>query len=166
MRTGRALTIVYALLAFESQPFAAEPARWQRLQNDPGCEVWNKGPQPQETVTWSGPCADGKTTGHGVLVWRFHKDGAWQSSHYEGDMQAGKPHGHGIYVWPNGDRYDGDWRDGDRQGRGVYVWADGTRYEGPFVDGRMQGVGTCTDPSGRSRRCEWSDGAFVGLLGE
>jgi hypothetical protein len=162
MRIVQASALALALLLAPASGSAAdEAARWQPLENDPGCVVWNKGPQPQETVTWTGPCTDGKTHGPGVLVWRFRKNGAWTSSRYEGEMEAGKPHGHGAYAWPDGDRYEGDWRHGDRHGHGVYEWAGGDRYAGPFVGGKMHGIGTCAFSSGQSGACEWSHGELV-----
>ncbi|MDP2755165.1 MAG: hypothetical protein Q8P40_12360 [Nitrospirota bacterium] len=45
---------------------AAEP-NW--ITTDKGCKVWNPFPKPNESVTWSGECVDGKAHGYGVLQW-------------------------------------------------------------------------------------------------
>jgi hypothetical protein len=70
-----ALAVVAVLLGWATAG-AAKECSWQRLDNAPDCPVWNKGRQPQETATWTGPCVDGRTEGRGVLVWRFRKGGA------------------------------------------------------------------------------------------
>ena len=38
-----------------------------------GCQVWNPNPQLEETVAWSGSCANGRAEGHGTVHWL--KDG-------------------------------------------------------------------------------------------
>lgn len=45
---------------------AAEP-NW--ITTDKGCKVWNPNPQPNESVTWSGECINGKAHGNGILIW-------------------------------------------------------------------------------------------------
>ncbi len=34
-----------------------------------GCQVWNPNPQLEESVAWSGSCANGRAEGHGVAQW-------------------------------------------------------------------------------------------------
>ena len=34
-----------------------------------GCQVWNPNPQLEETVAWSGSCANGRAEGHGTVRW-------------------------------------------------------------------------------------------------
>ena len=51
------------------------PACWMETANQPGCHVWNPNPAADETVTWSGPCVDGKASGRGEVVWRFRENG-------------------------------------------------------------------------------------------
>lgn len=38
-----------------------------------GCKVWNPDPQPNESISWSGDCVDGKAHGNGIL--RFYENG-------------------------------------------------------------------------------------------
>jgi hypothetical protein len=63
-----ALFISLSLLAHIAK--AAEP-NW--ITTDKGCKVWNPYPKPNESVTWSGKCIDGKAHGYGVLQW--YRDG-------------------------------------------------------------------------------------------
>ena len=41
----------------------ADEARWQPTEIDNGCLVRDALPQPDEKVTWSGACIDGKASG-------------------------------------------------------------------------------------------------------
>ncbi len=67
----RVLGFVLALLAWmlAAQVALAEEGSWQRLDNNPGCAVWNPYPLGQETATWSGACGNGKAQG-GPLISR------------------------------------------------------------------------------------------------
>ena len=56
----------------------AEEGRWQQLENNPSCSVWNDNPQSNITVTWSGACVDGKAQGRGTQVWRSLNEGEWR----------------------------------------------------------------------------------------
>ncbi len=78
----RVLGVVLALLAWTlaAQVVSAdEHSSWQRLENNPGCVVWNPHPHEQETVTWSGACANGRAQGRGTVVWRNVEDGEWKT---------------------------------------------------------------------------------------
>ena len=103
----------------------AEEGRWQQLENNSSCSVWNANPNPSETVTWSGACANGKAQGRGTQVWRYLDDEEWKEQIYTGEMKDGKEHGRGIFVYASGNRYEGDFKDGNFDGRGVYVTASG-----------------------------------------
>ena len=107
-----------------------------------GCRIWNPAPQPNETITWSGPCPGGIATGRGVLQW--YEDGK-PRNRYDGAVRDGKYDGWGVAVYTNGGRYEGDFVDGKLTGRGSYAWANGDRYEGDFVDGKLHGRGTLRD---------------------
>lgn len=47
----------------------AEASEGNWIITDKGCKVWNPSPQPNESVTWSGECVDGKAHGNGILQW-------------------------------------------------------------------------------------------------
>ncbi len=103
---------------------------WIVAENQP-CQLRNPYPVPDETVTWTGPCVDGKASGQGRFVWR-HSDGV---DTYEGSMRDGAPHGHGTYTQGfNGFRYEGEWRDFKRHGQVIL-----------------------TLPDGEAQTCEWRD---------
>lgn len=154
---------------------------WIIAENQP-CQLYNPEPEPGETVTWSGGCVDGKTSGVGWLVWRYGKgelvyDGVMRAgkydgygsasspsgSHYEGEWRNGERHGRGRYTSPNGEHYEGAFREGTRTGRGTYTWPNGARYEGEFRDGKQHGSGVWTGPDGSLYDGEWRDGKKHGF---
>ena len=133
--------IVLVLALTLPAPVLAEDGRWQKLENNPACVVWNGNPHEQETVTWSGACANGKAQGRGTEVWRYFEDGEWKESKYEGGMKDGKKHGPGVYVWASGNRYEGDYKDDKLHGRGTYHFANGDECEGDWREGKLLGTG-------------------------
>ncbi len=135
---GLAVLLTWTLAA---QVALAEEGRWQALENNPACVVWNGDPLEQETVTWSGACANGKAQGRGTEVWRYFEDGEWKESKYEGGMKDGKKHGPGVYVWASGNRYEGDYKDDKLHGRGTYHFANGDECDGKWREGRLLGTG-------------------------
>lgn len=38
-----------------------------------GCKIWNSNPIPNESISWSGECVNGKAHGNGILIW--YEDG-------------------------------------------------------------------------------------------
>jgi hypothetical protein len=131
---------------------ALAEGRWQQVENQANCTVWNANPHPNETVTWTGACVNGKAEGRGREVRRNLKDGEWKESSYTGMMRDGKRHGRGVYVWANGDRYEGAYRDGKKHGRGIWVGANGDRYEGDWKDGKWRARGGLVSPN--ANECE------------
>jgi hypothetical protein len=79
-----------------------QPPRWQSLENDPGCAVWNGYPQASETARWDGRCAEGKAEGEGVLTWRYREGDGWEEARYAGGMLGGRKHGYGVFTWADG----------------------------------------------------------------
>ena len=159
--------LVAALVAWGSAAQADEHGRWQQLENNPSCVVWNGNPQSNETVTWSGACVNGKARGRGAQVWRYLEDEDWKESKYTGEMKDGKRTGRGVYVWASGDRYEGEYRDGKQHGRGVLVfgpnskWA-GDRYEGDWKDGKRTGRGVYVKANGDRYDGDWKNNKFHG----
>ncbi|TFG54869.1 MAG: hypothetical protein E4H30_08290, partial [Methanomassiliicoccus sp.] len=49
--------------------------RWIDIQNNSGCAVWIEEPADGQTVTWTGPCVDGRAQGSGVLTSTFRHGG-------------------------------------------------------------------------------------------
>ena len=139
---------------------AATKSQWTKVENQ-DCSVWNPQPAARETATWSGACADGKSTGSGKLVWRYFRQGRYLEGSYEGGSRDGKSHGQGVSTSADGDRYEGEWRDGSFHGRGIFVDAGG-RYEGEFRDDKQNGQGTLIWADGSRYEGEYRDGSFHG----
>ena len=78
---------------------------WITTTNKP-CKVWNPEPQPNESVTWSGPCKDGFASGRGILLWT---ENGKPDAAFDGEYANGKRNGHGVLVTANGNRIVGEW---------------------------------------------------------
>jgi hypothetical protein len=139
----------------EAARVAAQPKEW--LPDSKGCKIWNPNPHPNETITWSGGCANGLAEGEGVLVW--FKDGK-QESEDKGTFKAGRLEGPGVTTTTGGYRYEGDFQAGKFHGRGISTYANGTRYEGDFSNGLPNGQGTLTMPNGKSYSGNWTNGCL------
>lgn len=149
---------------------ASRPPSWLEAQST--CEVRNlyAGKQWRRakttTVTWTGPCVDGRADGRGVLEW--FRDGV-RTVHYEGDMSRGRMTGQGKLTergivhrglfesgefkdgtadYPDGRRYEGKWYKGGWT-KGVLTGPDRRRMEGRWYEARMTGIGTAEGPEGR-----------------
>ena len=96
------LFVTYQAMAQRDNP---APPDWITATNKP-CKVWNPEPQPNESVTWSGPCKDGFASGQGVLLWT---ENGKPDVVYEGEYANGKRNGHGILITPDGKRVEGAW---------------------------------------------------------
>ena len=113
-------------------------ACWMELDSRQGCYVWNEYLAENETVTWSGTCADGLAEGSGEIVWVWGSDR--ENSHTgTGQMQQGKEHGQWVIRYASGNVFEGPYVDGKRHGQWVVRLADGGVQEGPYVDGKRHG---------------------------
>lgn len=124
------------------------------------CFVWNQLPQPQEIVTWSGDCKNGKASGQGRLVWRYQYYGDPIEDVFEGWMSGGNPNGKGSYIFAFGDRYDGEFLDGKYDGQGVYADNEGSVYTGAFKDDLPQGLGRLVNWDGNVYEGVWNRGCL------
>ncbi|MGB5685814.1 MAG: hypothetical protein WBM35_08385 [Candidatus Electrothrix sp.] len=131
------------------------------------CEVWDPTPTPNQSLTWSGECENGKANSEGIAKW--HKGNKVVSSiqgvmkegrclgeclaivssgkgkfKYIGQLKDNDLHGKGILTWPDGNEYSGDWIEGKRHGSGKFVWKNGTQYIGDWRDDKSTGKGTYT----------------------
>jgi hypothetical protein len=121
-----------------------------------GCQVWNPNPQLEETVAWSGSCANGRAEGHGTVHWL--KDDR-PSETDEGEWREGRQVGTGIQSWSSG-RYEGELSDGEPNGHGVLTLQK-LRYEGAFHNGKPNGAGSLTAGS-ETVQGTWKDGCLQG----
>lgn len=159
-------TVLLALVTLMLSPLQvqAEQANglWRDVENRPGCKVWAKAPKEEETVTWTGECANGRPQGFGTLTWKYWENGAWRKSEYVGDMLAGKMYGKGQKTYHDGSRYEGDWVDDMANGEGTLILANGTRHEGTFVMHNVEGHGKRIYPDGSFYSGNWSGNAMNG----
>ena len=145
-----------------------------------GCRIWNRFPQPHETVNWGGGCKGHLAEGQGVIQWftdgklgsngfveyhagKLNGHGVYTRANgdrYDGEWRDGKKNGYGVFTGANGDRYDGEWRDGNQNGHGVYTWANGESYDGEWRDGKANGTGIYTKPDGTTYNGNWTNGCF------
>ena len=130
-----------------------------------GCRVWNPHPQPNETIRWSGACANGYAQGRGAAQW-FRNALPFESD--EGEWREGRQTGFGTQVWPTG-RYEGEIADGEPHGQGVLTFrapastalsaTAGRNGAGALANGSDVYGGTWTDgcfrdyETSRVRRC-------------
>ena len=138
---------------------ATEP-RW--VQTDTGCSVWNRFPQARETVTWTGDCIDGVTSGEGTLTWTSVLRGEPQVETYTGQRRDGRENGNGRYLGSDGSRYSGEWRDGLKHGHGIYIAPEGHAYVGEYRDGLRHGRGSYVRTEGSRYAGEWRNGVQEG----
>ncbi len=155
------VTAIAAIAILWPLPVSTEEARWRQTMNQ-DCLVWDALPQPDETVTWSGPCVGGKASGYGTEVFRYRDEGVWKEERYVGDMQAGRPTGRGTLTYDNGDRYEGSFVDAKRVGHATYTYVNGDRYEGDFRSDKRTGRGTFIYHSGGRYEGDFVNGDFQG----
>ena len=99
-------TILFVTSEAVAQKENPTPPDWITTTNKP-CKVWNPEPQPNESVTWSGPCKDGFASGQGILKWT---ENGKPDVEFDGEYAEGKRNGHGVLITPDGNRIEGDWR--------------------------------------------------------
>jgi hypothetical protein len=97
--------IVFATVQAKAQTDHPSAPGWIMTTNKP-CKVWNPEPQPNESVTWSGPCKDGLASGKGILFWTENGN---PDVEFDGAYANGKRNGHGVMISPDGTRIEGEW---------------------------------------------------------
>jgi len=73
-------------------PVKTEVTHWVSTPGD--CLIYSPNPIPNETVSWSGACVEGKASGPGELTWYLHGEA---TGVYAGEFSEGKPQGRGNY---------------------------------------------------------------------
>ncbi len=121
-----------------------------------GCRLWDPNPQLEESVTWSGACANGRAEGRGTAQWS--KDGA-PSETDEGEWRDGRQINQGKQTWTTGS-YEGQLAEGEPNGHGVLT-VQKLRYEGDFRNGKPNGLGTLTAGT-QTAQGTWKDGCLQG----
>lgn len=154
------LPLVLALLFLVLSPCARsadDDVEW--IADKRGCKVANPMPREGESITWSGPCADGYADGDGVLQWYYNGQA---DDRYEGRLDKGWAEGQGVLNKADGGKYDGHWKHSVQNGMGRYEAPDGSVYDGEWKDGKPNGSGQFRTPDGRMFMGQWKDGVFEG----
>ena len=151
---------VFALFVVAPAAFADAPPAFV---GEPSCLVAKPILNPDETVTWKGPCKDGYAAGPGVLQ-KFRPGLLVNSAvaRYEVTMAQGRIIGEGTLKEANGDTYIGTFKDGQRGGNGYTAYANGNKHEGGYQNDLANGPGIMIE-NGRDRyEGGWKDGKFDG----
>jgi hypothetical protein len=152
--TASCLAAVLLAAAVTTAPVAAYAGEW--VADTLGCQIWNPNPQLEESVTWSGSCANGRAQGPGIVQW-LKGNAAVETD--KGEWRDGRQANNGIQTWSGG-RYEGDLADGEPNGHGVLTLQK-LRYEGEFRGGKPNGSGTLT-AGAETVRGTWKDGCLQG----
>ncbi len=148
-----AATTLFAFVVIAAAP--AHAGAWVADGNS-GCQVWDPNPQLEESVKWSGSCANGRAEGPGTTQWS-KADVAFETD--EGEWHDGRQVKVGKQSWSGG-RYEGELADGEPNGNGKLT-VQKLRYEGEFRNGKPNGVGTLTAGS-QTVSGFWKDGCLQG----
>ncbi len=76
---------------------SARAGEW--IADKSGCHVWDPNPQLDESVTWSGSCANGRAQGSGTVQW---SKGGMPIETDEGEWRDGRQAGKGTKSWSSG----------------------------------------------------------------
>jgi MORN repeat len=133
--------------------FEAKAGEWLTDAKS-GCRVWDPNPQLEESMLWSGSCAEGLAEGRGTARW-IKGSAAIETD--EGEWRDGRQAGKGTQDWLTG-RYEGDIVDGLPNGQGVLTLQK-LRYEGQFRDGKPNGTGRLIQGN-ESLQGTWKDGCL------
>ena len=140
-------------------------ACWMELANQAGCYLWNPNLQVDETVTWTGECAEGLAQGTGTPKWVF--DSGKKTQENTGHLEDGRRHGQWVIRFANGDVWEGPFVEGRMHGDWVVRWPSGSGEEGPYVEGKRHGDWVSRWPSGNVHEEEfYVDGDIVGSTAE
>ncbi|HUJ10955.1 MAG TPA: hypothetical protein VL171_13105 [Verrucomicrobiae bacterium] len=152
LRGARAATLVACPLLAAQNAYAG--AWFADAQS--GCQVWDPNPQFDETVAWSGTCANGHAEGLGTVQWSKRNT---LIEIDKGEWRDGRQAGKGIQTWSTGS-YEGELSNGEPNGQGVLTLQK-LRYEGEFRDGKPNGAGSLTEGS-ETVHGIWKDGCLQG----
>ena len=133
---------------------------WMEVTGKPDCHVWNHNLQPDEIVTWTGKCTEGKAHGKGTTRWVY--DGGKQALVATGSLKDGKVHGQWVLRWPDGIVEEGSYVDWKRQGRWVIRHANGDVEEGPYVNGKKHGRWVIRKANGEVEHLTFENGERSG----
>ena len=151
------LLLLLISLACCAAPAAAQDKGGWIADPKTGCQIRNPLPIPDESVSWSGECKDGKASGLGQLLWYAQgklfltldgvmEDGQCRRScavttetgnKYLGEMMDNRPHGSGVMTYADGTKYSGGWAGGKKHGKGTFIAKDGSSQEETWEHGKQ-----------------------------
>jgi len=146
---------IFCLIACSHAAHAAE--HWIADQKT-GCQIRNPLPLPNESVSWSGGCKDGKASGPGRLRW--YADGKLFLT-LDGVMEDGQCRQQCAISTKGGNRYVGELLDNRPHGKGVMSYADGAKYSGGWAGGKKHGKGISAAKDGSSQEELWEHGRKI-----
>jgi len=141
---------------------ALAEGRWQQIENNPKCSLWNRAPVATDSVFWTGPCIDGIADGYGTRYWRWKENGEWREEFFTGTMSNGKLEGIGTYRSSMGALFTGNLKHGKKHGKGQYLWASGSKFVGEYSNNKRNGKGLFTWKNGSSYNGHYKDGVYEG----
>jgi hypothetical protein len=173
--------VVALVLSCSSVAIAGE---WIADKNS-NCQAWISLPDPAISMSWSGPCSQGKANGQGTLQWykngkpfyRYegeYKDGKMNgkgilvssenSSHFEGEFKDDWPfNGKGLFIATNiSYSLEGEFKDGHFSGHCISI-VEGTRVEGECIDGEVNGTGSVIYHNGSRYEGDFKRGLYNGF---
>ena len=136
---------------------------WMEVTGEPDCHVWNHNLQPDEIVTWTGTCAEGKAYGEGTTRWVY--DGGKKTLVATGTLKDGRVHGPWVLRWPDGKVEEGSYADWKRQGRWVIRNANGDVEEGSYVNGKKHGQWVIRKANGEVEHLTFENDKRLGTSG-
>ena len=113
---------------------------WKELANQPGCYVWDNDLVPEQTVTWTGECAESLAQGTGTLKWV--RDGGKKTTESTGQLQAGKSHGRWVLRLADGASMKARMWRGSGTAGGSCAWRTGASMKARMWRGRSTGGGS------------------------
>ena len=152
------LLLTYFICGLTTVNYCAYAEDTAIIKDQNGCKIYNPAPQENETVEWSGSCADGYANGKGILDWFIGKT---LTEKYVGEMKHGWAEGKGTLTSTNGIMYEGEWRQSQQDGQGKQKMPDGSTYSGEWKNGKPHGLGTYVSSDGRIVSGQWEDGNLI-----
>jgi len=181
----RAFLVSVAVIFTLANTSAFAVGQWM-VDKKTGCKVWNVNPEPNESITWSGPCDNYNkyADGSGTVQWYKSKVAG---DKYVGNYSEGNMGGQGIYYYDDGVTFEGRWaynnlyegvkyfkKKGMRMegtwdyfnrvesGKGIIKWDNGMQFQGGWIDDLMSGKGEMIWPDGKHYNGDWVNGEGSG----
>lgn len=160
-----------------------KPGEWIKDSAN-GCQIWNVGAAPNQSVRWTGACVDGYGEGPGEMQWTDDSKGGEAKA--TGTLKAGRPDGrwtirrfrrfvtelvyangelNGPYRWSYVDSGEsGTYVNGKKQGPYTRHGHCGDTETGTYVDGERSGAVTRRECGGTVVTGTLVHGRFEGVV--